>query len=77
MGFDDFFALQVADYGMSVPEMIALCDRLVDEVKPLYTQLHTWAKHALAKRYQDRGARGQDPRPLAAQPLGPELAQPG
>ena len=52
MGFDDFFALQVADYGMTVPEMMALCDRLVAEVKPLYTQLHTWAKHALAKRYK-------------------------
>jgi peptidyl-dipeptidase A len=50
MGFDDFFALQIADYGMTVPEMIALCDKLVAEVNPLYTQLHTWAKHALAKR---------------------------
>jgi peptidyl-dipeptidase A len=51
LGFDDFFALQVADYGMTVPEMMALCDRLVAEVKPLYAELHTWAKHALAKRY--------------------------
>jgi peptidyl-dipeptidase A len=51
MGFDNFFALQVADYGMTVPEMMALCDKLVAEVKPLYTQLHTWAKHALARRY--------------------------
>ena len=61
MGFDDFFALQVADYGMSVPEMIALCDRLVDEVKPLYTQLHAWAKHALAKRYQAEAPAGKIP----------------
>ena len=52
MGFDDFFALQVADYGLTVPVMIALCDQLVIDVKPLYTQLHTWAKHTLAKRYQ-------------------------
>ncbi len=52
MGFEDFFALQVADYGMTVPEMLTLCDRLVVETKPLYQQLHTWARHALAKRYQ-------------------------
>ncbi|QEH39128.1 Angiotensin-converting enzyme [Aquisphaera giovannonii] len=51
MGFDDFFALQVADYGMTTAEMVALCDRLAAEVRPLYEQLHTWAKHALAKRY--------------------------
>jgi peptidyl-dipeptidase A len=51
MGFDNFFALQVADYGMTVPEMVALCDRIVAEVKPLYAHLHTWAKHTLAKRY--------------------------
>lgn len=51
LGFDDFFALQVADYGMTVPAMIALCDSFVAEVRPLYEQLHTWAKHTLAKRY--------------------------
>lgn len=51
MGFDNFFALQVADYGMTVPEMSALCQGFVDEVRPLYEQLHTWAKHELAKRY--------------------------
>ena len=51
--------------------------RLVAEVKPLYEQLHTWAKHALAKRYKAEVPDGQDPRPLAAQPLGPELARPG
>ena len=51
MGFDNFFALQVADYGMTVPEMLALCDRLIDGMRPLYGQLHAWASHALAKRY--------------------------
>jgi peptidyl-dipeptidase A len=52
MGFDDFFALQVADYGMTVPGMIALCDKLMADVAPLYRQLHTWSRHVLAKRYQ-------------------------
>jgi len=51
LGFDDFFALQVADYGMTVPEMIALCEGMIAEVKPLYLQVHAWAKHNLAKRY--------------------------
>jgi peptidyl-dipeptidase A len=52
LGFDDFFALQVADYGMTVPRMMELCDAFVAQVGPLYRALHTWAKHALARRYQ-------------------------
>ena len=35
MGFDDFFAIQVADYGMTVPEMITLCKRMIADVNPL------------------------------------------
>ncbi len=52
MGFADFFALQVADYGMTTPEMIRVCDRLVSDTLPLYRQLHAWARQVLAKRYQ-------------------------
>ncbi len=52
MGFDNFFALQVADYGMTVPDMLALCDRLIAEMAPLHRQLHAWARDALAKRYK-------------------------
>jgi len=51
LGFADFFELQVADYGMTVDEMLGLCDRIVADVRPLYVQLHTWAKHQLARRY--------------------------
>ncbi len=51
VGFDSFFALQVADYGMTVDRMIATTDGIVDTVRPLYEQLHTWSKHALARRY--------------------------
>ena len=51
VGFDSFFALQVADYGMTVDKMIALCDGLLDDIRPLYENLHAWAKHALTKRY--------------------------
>ena len=52
VGFDDFFALQVADFGMSVPEMIALCDQMIADVHPLYLQLHAWSRRTLAQRYR-------------------------
>jgi peptidyl-dipeptidase A len=51
MGYSSFFALQVADYGMTVPEMMALLDSLLETTRPLYQGLHCWAKNALAKRY--------------------------
>ena len=61
LGFDSFFALQVADYGLTVPEMIALTDGFLAEVRPLYEQLHTWAKHALAARYGVEAPEGPIP----------------
>ena len=51
MGYDSFFALQVADYGMSVDEMMALMESFVGDLKPLYEQLHCWTKYELAERY--------------------------
>ena len=61
LGFDDFFALQVADYGMTSAQMISLCDSFVADVKPLYDQLHTWAKHELARRYKADAPEGKIP----------------
>ena len=52
MGYDSFFALQVADYGMSVDEMMAMMERFNEDLRPLYEQLHTWTKHELAARYR-------------------------
>jgi peptidyl-dipeptidase A len=51
MGYSSFFDLQVADYGMTTPEMMQLMDQLVKELRPLYSELHTWARYELAKRY--------------------------
>ena len=51
MGYDSFFALQVADYGMAVPEMMQLMEQFQQELKPLYEQVHCWAKYKLAERY--------------------------
>lgn len=61
LGFDNFFALQVADYGLSVPQLLELCDGFVHAVNPLYRQLHTWAKHELANRYQATPPAGKIP----------------
>jgi peptidyl-dipeptidase A len=52
MGYSSFFALQVADYGMTVPEMMALVDSMLAAVAPLYDGLHCFAKHTLAQRYK-------------------------
>ena len=51
MGYHDYFELMVSNYGMTVDEMMELLARLVDEVRPLYAQLHCWARHRYAERY--------------------------
>jgi peptidyl-dipeptidase A len=52
MGYSSFFALQVADYGMSVTEMMELVDGMIAAVAPVYDGLHCFAKHTLAERYK-------------------------
>ncbi len=52
MGYHSYFALQVADYGMTVDEMMKLLDDALETTKPLYDGLHCWAKHELAARYK-------------------------
>jgi peptidyl-dipeptidase A len=51
LGYPDYFTYQVSDYGMSTDEMLQLTERLVRDLRPLYRELHTWARHELAKRY--------------------------
>lgn len=51
LGYKDFFDYQVSDYDMTVGDMLALNDRLVADVRPLYRELHTWARYELARRY--------------------------
>lgn len=53
MGHEDFVAFQVSNYGMTTPEMMALLDRLVQETRPLYQQVHCWVRHELAERYDE------------------------
>jgi peptidyl-dipeptidase A len=52
MGYSSYFALQVADYGMSVSEMMSLLDATLETTRPLYDGLHCWAKNTLAARYK-------------------------
>ncbi len=51
LGHHDYFALQVASYDMSSEEMVRLQDDFLQELRPLFLQLHTWTKYKLAERY--------------------------
>ena len=52
LGYSDFFAYQVSDYGMTVPEMIQLNQQLIADVWPLYRELHTYVRYTLAEKYK-------------------------
>jgi peptidyl-dipeptidase A len=52
LGYTSYFHLQVADYGMSVNEMIQLMDKTLADLQPLYSVLHQFARSRLAERYQ-------------------------
>jgi len=52
MGHSSFYALQVADYDMTVEEMNELLEGFIRDTRPLYLELHTWVKHKLAERYR-------------------------
>jgi peptidyl-dipeptidase A len=52
MGYSSYFGLQVADYGMTVAEMMALLDSTLETTRPLFDQLHCWGKNTLAARYK-------------------------
>lgn len=52
LGYDNYFAYQVSKYDMSVEEMVQLNEQLIQDVWPLYRELHTYARYELAGRYQ-------------------------
>lgn len=51
LGYSDFFAYQVSEYGMTTQEMRDLTHTLIQDVWPLYRELHTWARYELAAKY--------------------------
>lgn len=51
LGYKSFYSYQVSDYGMTAEEMNALMNQFNRELRPLYRELHTWARYELAKKY--------------------------
>lgn len=51
MDHPDYYSYQVSEYGMTAEEMNALMLQLNRELRPLYRELHTWARYELAERY--------------------------
>lgn len=51
LDYDNYFAYQVSEYGMTTEEMMNLMDRLNRELYPLFRELHTYARYELAEKY--------------------------
>lgn len=51
LGYHDFFTYMASQYGMTNEELIAFLDQLNRDLRPLYRELHTWARYELARRY--------------------------
>jgi peptidyl-dipeptidase A len=51
LGYPDYFSYMVSEYGMTTEEMAAKIEEINRELRPLFRELHTWARHELAKRY--------------------------
>ncbi|MEP7071924.1 MAG: M2 family metallopeptidase [Verrucomicrobiota bacterium] len=51
MKYPDYFSLEVASYGMTTDEMLKLQEGWMETLRPLYLQLHTWAKYKLAEKF--------------------------
>lgn len=51
MKYPDYFALQVSNYGMTTDEMLRMLEDWMATLRPLYLQLHTWAKYKLAEKF--------------------------
>ncbi|GAA3932892.1 M2 family metallopeptidase [Hymenobacter algoricola] len=52
LGYPDYFTYQASDYGLSREEMMTLVRKINDELRPLYRELHTYARYELAKKYK-------------------------
>lgn len=51
LGYPDYFSYQTSEYGLDAAGMLALTQRINRELRPLFRELHTWARYALAERY--------------------------
>ncbi|MCY2961253.1 MAG: M2 family metallopeptidase [Planctomycetota bacterium] len=51
LGYADYFAYMASEYGMKPAELAQQIDGIQRELRPLYRELHTWARYELARRY--------------------------
>jgi peptidyl-dipeptidase A len=51
LGYNDFFTYQVSEYGMGTDDMMDMMKKLNQELRPLFRELHTYARYELAKKY--------------------------
>ncbi|MHA6249176.1 M2 family metallopeptidase [Pontibacter sp. CAU 1760] len=51
LGYDDYFTYQASAYDMTREEMMALMEQVNQELRPLYRELHTYARYELAKKF--------------------------
>ncbi len=51
LGYDDYFTYQVSDYGLTTEELRELMLEFNKEIRPLFRELHTYARYELAERY--------------------------
>jgi peptidyl-dipeptidase A len=51
LGYSSYVNYQISEYGMTGEEMLQLLDKFNRELRPLYRELHTYARYELAKRY--------------------------
>ena len=73
LGFDDLGVLWRSRYDMSAADFAKEADRLYEQVKPLYSSLHCYARKRLAQRYgRDKVPDGK---PIPAHLLGNMWAQ--
>ncbi len=54
LGYNDYFAYQASEYGMSTDELMATTRGMIKDIWPLYRELHTWARYELAKKYNKK-----------------------
>jgi peptidyl-dipeptidase A len=52
LGYSSYINYQISDYGLTGAEMMQLLDKFNRELRPLYRELHTYARYELAKRYK-------------------------
>lgn len=51
LDYPDYFAYQASEYGYTTEELMQECKKMIQEIWPLYRELHTWARYTLAEKY--------------------------